>query len=56
MVPVLLSNTVTFAYMAFNGIGFNINTLPVVALGIGLGVDYSLYVINGIRDEFQSPW
>lgn len=54
MVPVLLSNTVTFAYMAFNGIGFNINTLPVVALGIGLGVDYSLYVINGIRDEYES--
>lgn len=54
MVPVLLSNTVTFAYMAFNGIGFNINTLPVVALGIGLGVDYSLYVINGIRDEYQT--
>ncbi|MES1943913.1 RND efflux transporter [Salinisphaera sp. PC39] len=54
MVPVLLSNTVTFAYMAFNGIGFNINTLPVVALGIGLGVDYSLYVVNGIRDEYQN--
>ncbi|TQF00636.1 MAG: MMPL family transporter [Spiribacter salinus] len=54
MVPVLLSNTVTFAYMAFSGIGFNINTLPVVALGIGLGVDYSLYVVNGIRDEYQS--
>lgn len=54
MVPVLLSNTVTFAYMAFMGIGFNINTLPVVALGIGLGVDYTLYVINGIRDEVQA--
>lgn len=54
MVPVLLSNTITFAFMAFNGIGFNISTLPVVALGIGLGVDYSLYVVNGIKTEYES--
>ena len=32
MVPVLLSNTLTFSYMAWKGIGMNINTLPVVAL------------------------
>lgn len=53
MVPVLLSNTLTFMYMAINDIGMNINTVPVVALGIGLGVDYSFYIIDGIKEELE---
>lgn len=53
MVPVLLSNTLTFSYMAWKGIGMNINTLPVVALGIGLGVDYSFYIVDGIRESLH---
>lgn len=51
MTPVLLSNTLTFAYMWYENIGLNINTVPVVALGIGLGVDYSFYIADGIREE-----
>lgn len=53
MVPVVLSNTLTFSYMTWKGIGMSINTLPVVALGIGLGVDYAFYVIDGIREEIR---
>jgi predicted RND superfamily exporter protein len=53
MIPVLLSNTLTFSYMAWQGIGMNINTLPVVALGIGLGVDYTFYIVDGIREELH---
>lgn len=53
MVPVMLSNTVTFAYMAWNGIGMNLSTLPVAALGIGLGVDYAFYVVDGIKEELH---
>lgn len=53
MIPVILSNTLTFSYMAYKGIGMNINTLPVVALGIGLGVDYSFYVVDTIREEMR---
>lgn len=53
MVPVILSNTVTFAYMAANGIGMNLSTLPVAALGIGLGVDYSFYVVDGIKESLH---
>lgn len=51
MVPIILSNTLTFSYMAANNIGMNINTVPVVALGIGLGVDYAFYIIDGIKEE-----
>lgn len=53
MIPVMLSNTLTFSYMAWHGIGMNINTLPVVALGIGLGVDYTFYIVDGIREELH---
>lgn len=53
MVPVMLSNTVTFAYMAWKGIGMNLSTLPVAALGIGLGVDYAFYVVDGIKEELH---
>jgi len=53
MVPVALSNVVTFSYMTAKGIGMNVNTLPVVALGIGLGVDYAFYVADGIREEMR---
>lgn len=53
MAPVVLSNTLTFSYMAWQGIGMNISTLPVAALGIGLGVDYAFYIVDGIREHLR---
>jgi len=35
------------------GIGMNINTLPVAALGIGLGVDYAFYIVDGVKERFE---
>lgn len=49
---VVLSNTITFSYMSLNEIGLNVNTLPVAALGIGLGVDYSFYIADRIKEHF----
>ncbi|MGH8806795.1 MAG: efflux RND transporter permease subunit, partial [Noviherbaspirillum sp.] len=51
--PVVLSNTLTFSFMVVKGIGMNINTLPVAALGIGLGVDYAFYIVDGIKEELH---
>ncbi|MEI8324399.1 MAG: efflux RND transporter permease subunit [Betaproteobacteria bacterium] len=53
MVPVILSNTLTFSFMAWQGIGMNINTLPIAALGIGLGVDYAFYIVDDIKEELR---
>jgi predicted RND superfamily exporter protein len=53
MVPVILANTLTFSFMAWQGIGMNINTLPVAALGIGLGVDYAFYIVDDIKEELR---
>jgi predicted RND superfamily exporter protein len=48
----LISATVVGAlYIALKGVGININTLPVAAIGMGVGVDYTLYVIDRIRQE-----
>ncbi|MFA5120682.1 RND family transporter [Zavarzinia sp.] len=54
MVPVVIANVITFAFMALAGIGMNVNTLPVAALGIGLGVDYAFYVVDRIKEEVES--
>jgi predicted RND superfamily exporter protein len=53
MVPVVLANTLTFSIMAAKGIGMNINTVPVAALGIGLGVDYAFYIVDGIKEDLH---
>ncbi len=52
MVPIVLSSIITYAFMATSGIGLNINTLPVVALGVGLGVNYSIYVFDFIKESY----
>jgi predicted RND superfamily exporter protein len=41
----------SLAYMAVRGFGLNINTLPVQAVGVGIGVDYAIYIVDRIRQE-----
>ena len=52
VVPLAVSNYLTFAYMASKGIGMNVNTLPVTTLGIGLGVDYGIYIVSRMTEEY----
>lgn len=42
---------VSLAYMWARNIGFDVNTLPVQALGVGVGVDYALYIMDRIVNE-----
>lgn len=53
LLPLLLSNIAINAYMAIQGIGINISTLPVVTVGVGFGIDYGLYIVSRIIEEFQ---
>jgi hypothetical protein len=53
MVPLILSNYLTFALMGWRGIGLDVNALPVVSLGVGVGVDYGLYIVSRIKEEFD---
>jgi predicted RND superfamily exporter protein len=51
LVPLIAANYMTYALMGAFGIGLDVNALPVVALGVGLGVDYGLYVVGAIREQ-----
>jgi hypothetical protein len=41
----------TYAYMGLAGITINVNTVPIIAVGIGVGIDYSIYMMDRIREE-----
>jgi uncharacterized protein len=47
----VLANFGAFIYMGIRGIGLTIDTIPVISLGIGLGVNYGIYTVSRIRDE-----
>jgi hypothetical protein len=40
--------------MGINNIAVNINTVPVIAVGIGVGIDYAIYIMNRIREEMAA--
>jgi predicted RND superfamily exporter protein len=50
---VLLSNTFGMAVMAYWGVGLNVNTLPVISLGIGFGEDYGIYIVSRAIEEYR---
>jgi predicted RND superfamily exporter protein len=50
----LLGNFLTMVFMVFNGISLNVNTIPVASIGIGVGVDYSIYILSRIVEEFAT--
>jgi hypothetical protein len=51
MLPLAVSNFMAFAYMAMNEIGLSVSTLPVSAAGIGMGVDYGIYMVARAAEE-----
>jgi hypothetical protein len=53
MVALVAAGVASYMYVSFMGIGININSLPVTAVGMGIGVDYILYVVDRIRREVQ---
>ena len=46
MVPLALTSFLAQALMAWLGIGVKVATLPVIALGVGVGVDYGIYIYS----------
>jgi uncharacterized protein len=51
IVPLLIANEVVNAYMGVRGIGINVQTLPVVTVGVGFGIDFAFYVVSRVREE-----
>ncbi len=46
LVPLVVTSVLAEALMVWLGIGVKVATLPVIALGVGIGVDYALYLLS----------
>jgi len=53
MLPLALVSWMAYAIMASLGIGMKVATLPVVALAVGIGVDYGIYVYATFADALN---
>jgi predicted RND superfamily exporter protein len=46
VLPLMLTSVLAEALMVAFGMGVKVATLPVIALGVGIGVDYALYILS----------
>jgi len=53
LAPLVVANIIINATMALSGISININTLPLVTVGLGFGIDYGLYILSRCIEEIQ---
>lgn len=49
VLPLILTSVLGNALMATLGIGVKVATLPVIALGVGIGVDYGIYIYTRLE-------
>lgn len=54
LIPVNLSNFIQTAMMHLLGIGLDINSVMVAVLGVGVGIDYGIYLLSRICEEFTA--
>lgn len=50
VLPLALVSVLVYAVMAIVGIGLKVTTLPMVALGAGIGVDYGIYLYSRMQE------
>jgi predicted RND superfamily exporter protein len=54
VLPLILTSILAQALMVVLGIGIKVATLPVIALGVGIGVDYALYVLSIVLKQLRA--
>lgn len=54
VVPLMLTSVLCEALMVYLNIGVKVATLPVIALGVGIGVDYALYVLTVTQAQLKA--
>lgn len=53
IIPLALVSLLAYALMSWLEIGLKVNTLPVVALGVGIGVDYGIYIFSRFQQYMK---
>ncbi|AOW76610.1 RND transporter [Colwellia sp. PAMC 20917] len=48
--PLILTSIMSQGLMGVLGIGVKVATLPVIALGVGIGVDYGIYIFSKVKE------
>jgi predicted RND superfamily exporter protein len=54
LVPVNLSNFLLGSSMYLLGVGLDINATIVAVMGVGVGIDYGIYLLSRICEEYQA--
>ena len=50
VLPLGVTSILCMALMSVFGIGVKVSTLPIIALGVGLGVDYGIYIFSRLQE------
>ncbi len=53
IIPLGLTSVLSQALMSWLGIGVKVATLPVIALGVGIGVDYGIYIYSRLESYLK---
>ncbi len=53
VLPLIIVSDLAYAIMVYLQIGLKTSTLPVVALGVGIGVDYGIYLCSALMDKMR---
>lgn len=54
LVPVNMANVVLGASLHLMGVGLDINSLLVASIGVGVGIDYGIYLLSRICEEHHA--
>jgi uncharacterized protein len=54
VLPLAIVNCLAYALMDLLGIGLKTSTLPMLALGVGIGVDYGIYIFARLRNALSA--
>jgi hypothetical protein len=53
IVPLVVVSYFGYALKVWLGIGLKTSTLPVIALGVGIGIDYGIYLFSAVMDRLR---
>jgi hypothetical protein len=53
LLPLFISNVIIFAFFGFLGTSVTVETLPLVSLSGGLGVNYGIYILARLYEEMK---
>jgi predicted RND superfamily exporter protein len=54
VIPLYVVSVMAQALMTFLNIGLTVATLPVIALGVGIGVDYGIYILSTMNSKLKA--